>query len=140
MNCRTRLKLLSLVPVFSYLFLKCRCRYCGEHISIRYAAVELITPIIYLTLLHKFGYNLEFAAMAFLMSILIVVFFIDLEHKIIPNGLVITGLAGGIVFAAYNIFYSVSILGDRSWWNPLLGMGVGLRYFIPYRPCWSCII
>jgi leader peptidase (prepilin peptidase)/N-methyltransferase len=90
-KCGTRLTALDLVPLFSYLFLRGKCRYCKVKISIKYPLMELLTAIIYLPLFYKYGHNgqyIEFFAAAYLMSILIVVFFIDLKHRKIPNSLV----------------------------------------------------
>ncbi|MDP4180214.1 MAG: prepilin peptidase [Bacillota bacterium] len=127
-NCGTRLTAVDLVPVFSYLFLRGKCRHCKAKISLKYPMLELLTALIYLPLFYKYGQNghyIEFFAAAYLMSILIVVFFIDLKHQIIPDGLVILGLAGGIALTVYNLFRPVAIFHDRAWWNPIVGMLAG---------------
>ncbi|HEX3029644.1 MAG TPA: A24 family peptidase, partial [Clostridia bacterium] len=67
---------------------------------------------------------------AFLMSVLIIVFFIDWDHKIIPNGLVITGLIGSAVLVVYNVFFKVSIFGQTQWWSHLLGLLPGTGFFL----------
>ena len=46
-NCGYRLKVKDLVPVFSYIFLKGKCRNCGEKISIQYPIIELTNAILY---------------------------------------------------------------------------------------------
>lgn len=125
MGCGTRLNPLDLVPVFSYIFLRGRCRYCREKVSPRYAMVELLTGLVFALLFYRYSLTFDFAASAFIMSILIAVFFIDIDHRIIPDGLVLTGLAGGVILILYNIFYPVQIFGDRNWWNPLLGTVAG---------------
>lgn len=132
MKCGNRLTMLDLVPVFSYLFLRGRCRHCGEKISPRYAIVEMLTSLVYVLLFHKYGLSVDFLAAAYLMSILIVVFFIDLDHMIIPNELVIAALAGGVPLFIYNIFRPLEIYQDNNWWNPLLGalLGFGSLYLI----------
>lgn len=123
MKCGARLKTLDLVPVFSYIFLKGRCRYCGAKISTRYPAVELLTAAVYLALLSNFGLTVAFFAYAFLMTILIAVLFIDYDHRIIPDELVIAGLAGGAAIFACNLFVPGQLLyGDEKWWTPLLGL------------------
>jgi len=107
------------------LFLKGKCRYCGVKVSPRYAVVELVTALAFTMLFHRYGFSVYFPAAAYLTAILIVVFAIDLEHRIIPNGLVIAGLIGGAALTVYNVFHPVVIYGDRHWWNPLLGIAVG---------------
>ena len=56
------------------------------------------------------------------MSILIAVFFIDLEHLIIPDGLVITGLIGGGILLLYHTFFGFGYFNKMVWWGPLVGM------------------
>ncbi|HOM03072.1 MAG TPA: prepilin peptidase [Acetivibrio sp.] len=130
MKCGHTLGVLDLVPVFSYVFLRGRCRYCGEKISPRYALVEMLTSVVYVILLWKFGLTVDFLASAYLMSILIAVFFTDVDHMIIPNGLVIAALIGGVPLFVYNILRPVDIYGDRNWWNPLLGALIGFGFLL----------
>ncbi|NLD50424.1 MAG: prepilin peptidase [Clostridiaceae bacterium] len=121
-NCGNRLTFIDLVPVFSFLFLRGKCRHCSAKISPRYAMVELLTSLIFVLLLYKYKLTVDFFAAAYLMSILIAIFFIDLEHMIIPDGLVLAGLVGGIPLVVYNLFRPIEIYGDRNWWTPLVGM------------------
>lgn len=130
MKCGHRLTVLDLVPVFSYVFLRGRCRHCGEKISPRYALVEMMTSVVYVLLFHKYGLSVDFLASAYLMSILLVVFFIDLDHMIIPNQLVIAALIGGVPLFIYNIFRPIEIYGDHNWWNPLLGALIGFGFLL----------
>lgn len=131
-SCGTRLRPLDLVPVFSYVFLKGSCRYCGKKVSARYPMVELLTAAIFVLLYFRFSLSIEFLAATFFSCILICLAFIDFDLKIIPNGLVIAGLIGGIALLLYNLFYPVSMYGDRVWYNPLLGIicGSGVLLFI----------
>lgn len=122
MSCGSRLRPLDLVPVFSFLFLKGKCRYCGKPVSSRYPLVELMTAAVFTGVFAKYGLTPYFFAFIFLMTILIIVFFIDIDHRIIPDGLVIAGLAGGIALFAWNIYKPMSVVyGDEKWWTPLLG-------------------
>lgn len=121
-SCGTTLKARDLIPVFSFIFLKGRCRYCGSEISIRYPLVELISGIVFTVLYFKFGPSLEFIFTAYLMSVLITVFFIDLEHMIIPNELVAAGLIGGVLLFVLRFFFDDRLLAGSPWYSPLLGM------------------
>ncbi len=122
-TCNTRLNSIDLVPVLSWVCLGGRCRYCGEKISVRYTLVELLTAAIYVLLYFRFGLTLDFYASVLLMSIMINVIFIDLEHQIIPNGLVLFGTIAGIIIAIANQFTATGMVvyKDKEWWNPLLG-------------------
>lgn len=112
----------DLIPVFSYIFLKGKCRYCKQPISFQYPLVELLTGLLFVVLYLKFSISAEFFFSVYLVSILIIMFFIDLKHMIIPNGLVIAALAGGIILFAVRFFYDDSIIVNESWYISLLGM------------------
>lgn len=133
-HCGKKIKAYDLVPLFSYLLLKGKCRDCGKRISPRYALVEFITGVSFLALFLNFGICFDLFSMMFLVSILIVVFFVDIEHRIIPDELVIAGLIGGAIVFVYNIFAGIytetlpSVLmyrNDTFWWNPILGLIIG---------------
>lgn len=130
MSCGKRLRFYDLIPVVSYLLQKGRCRYCTNRIPVKYPIVEIITAILFMVLYYRYALTIDFLAYAYLLSILVVVFFIDLEHKIIPDKLVIAGLIGGILIAVYNIFIPVSLYGDRHWWNPFLGGITGSGFLL----------
>jgi len=124
-NCGTRLKAFDLIPLFSYLIFQRKCRYCHLGISPRYFLVELLTGMLSVALFFKYGLTVDFGAFLYLTYILIAVFFIDLDHQIIPNELVIAGLVGGAILFVYNLFETFQIYDDHLWWNPLLGMALG---------------
>jgi len=122
--CGTVLKPLDLVPVFSYLFLKGKCRYCKQPISIQYPLVELLTGFLFTFLYLKFSLSVEFIFSAYMISILLIVFIIDLKHMIIPNGLVIAAMIGSILLFTVRFFYSDSIIINEPWYISLLGLVV----------------
>ena len=125
-SCGKRLTAPDLVPVFSYIFLKGRCRHCGAPVSPRYPLVELLTALIFTALYIKYGISVPFLAFVFLMTILIAVFFIDLDHRIIPDELVIAGIIGGVALFVYNCINPVpEIFGDSKWWTPAAGFFSG---------------
>lgn len=95
MSCGTTLKPIDLVPVFSFIFLRGKCRYCGAKISIRYPLVELLNAGLWISAFYIFGISLRtLTAFAFI-SGLIIISFIDIDIKTIPNGLVIYLVAVG---------------------------------------------
>lgn len=131
-SCGSRLKPLELIPILSYLFLKAKCKHCGERISIKYPLIEFLTGIVFVILFWRFGLTIDFIASIFLISILIAVFFIDIEHLIIPDELVITGLVGGVLLLIYIIFTSNPVFEDSTWLGHLLGLlpGSGLLFLV----------
>jgi leader peptidase (prepilin peptidase)/N-methyltransferase len=84
------------IPVLSYVLLKGRCRFCKELISARYPAVEFISGVLYLWLYSKFGFSMSFAIYALMASTLLVIAFIDFDHKIIPNIITLPGMVIGL--------------------------------------------
>lgn len=131
-ECGYKLAWCDLIPLVSYLFLRGRCRSCGTKISLRYPLIELVTGIVFLLLFIKYGLTLAFLLYAVLMSVLIVVFFIDLDHMVILNKLVIFALVAAIIVALGNLFTPLTIYGDNKWWNPFLGalLGSGFLFVV----------
>lgn len=112
-HCYQRLGVIDLIPVFSYLFLKGSCRFCHQKISIRYPLVELMSGFISLFLYGYYApHYLSLASALFFAYLLIVVAFIDLDHRIIPDELSIVGVIIGFLFSF--------ILPDFS---PLMALG-----------------
>ena len=110
-KCEKNIKFYDLIPLFSYMFLRGKCRFCGEKISIRYPLVELINGVLYLLAFLKFGLSMEMVFYCLLSSILFVIAVIDFEHKIIPNELLIAALLLGIVFHILNGGFLNSVIG-----------------------------
>ena len=102
----------------------------GLKISSRCVLVVLLTGMASVVLFSKYGMTVDFVAFLFLIYILIVVFFIDLEHQIIPNELVIAGLAGGVILYVYARYMPFLIYSDQLWWNPLLGLVSGSGFLL----------
>jgi len=129
-ECGYNLSWFDLIPLFSYMGLRGRCRSCGSPISLRYPLIELLTGIVFLMQYIMYGLTPAFMIYAFLMSILIVVFFIDLEHMIIPNKLVMLAAIAALVVALANAFVPLDIYGDTRWWNPFLGALLGSGFLL----------
>ena len=103
--CGHTLSALDLVPVFSWLALKGRCRYCGERISPRYPLTELLCAGLYVSLLLRFDVSFRALEYGVLLSLLLCASLVDLEDGWIPDRLLIAGavlyfplelLAGGL--------------------------------------------
>jgi leader peptidase (prepilin peptidase)/N-methyltransferase len=86
-SCKTLIKWYDNIPLFSYLFLKAKCRGCSAKINIKYFLVELISAINFVVIFYFFGVSLT-TLLFFILSIcFVIIFFIDLKHFIIPNEL-----------------------------------------------------
>ena len=109
-NCNYSLKWYDNIPVLSYVMLGGRCRKCKTRISPRYILVEIFTATMYalcVSLFWEQSIVYSITAMLFI-SVLICVFYIDLEHTYIPNRFQVIILALGIVaifFDSYTVWY-----------------------------------
>jgi leader peptidase (prepilin peptidase)/N-methyltransferase len=113
MNCDNMIALYDNIPIFSYLWLKGRCRHCGVKIGFRYPTVELLGGLFALATFLKFGLTLEALIYFVFITSLLVVTFIDLDHRIIPDVITLPGIP--IFFAASfalpHITYQDSLIG-----------------------------
>jgi leader peptidase (prepilin peptidase)/N-methyltransferase len=89
MSCATPIAWYDNVPLVSYVTLRGRCRACGERIPLRYPAVELITALLVAASVFVFGVTLDALLAAFFCAVLVAVSAIDVEHRIIPNKIVL---------------------------------------------------
>ena len=96
-HCNNGIKWYENIPVFSYLALKGRCSNCSESISIIYPIVEIITAIVTLTIYSNFLLNWELIAIIALFYTLIVLSFIDLKYRAVPDYLLIIAVILAIV-------------------------------------------
>lgn len=82
----------DLVPVFSFLFLRGKCRYCREKISPRYVAAELLMAAAFLLTAWRFGLSLQTLWICGLACILMTLSLVDLETYLIPDRFIIAGI------------------------------------------------
>ena len=75
------------IPLISYLVLKGKCRCCKIKIDFRYFIVELITGLSFLLIFYLYGITITTLLLIVLMIFFVIIFYIDLDHFIIPNGL-----------------------------------------------------
>jgi leader peptidase (prepilin peptidase)/N-methyltransferase len=97
-NCDTLIPFYDNIPLFSYLWLKGQCRRCKVKISMRYPMVELLGGLVALGTYLRFGLTIETLIYYVFIAALLVVTFIDLDHRIIPDVITLPGIP--ICFAA----------------------------------------
>ena len=88
-HCNYKIMWYENIPVFSYLFLKGRCSSCSDSISKSYPIVELITAAVTLMLYSNFSIGWEMIITISLFYVLIVLSFIDLKYRAVPDYLLI---------------------------------------------------
>ena len=122
-SCGAEIPARDNIPVVSYLLLRGRCRNCKTRISPRYPLIEALTGLLFgLAAYEKFASFLAFVSALVLISVLVALAGIDLEHRLLPN--VIVGPAAAIGLA-------LSVAGDPSrWWvYPVSAVGVAAGLF-----------
>lgn len=117
-NCKKLIPWYANIPLLSYVVLRGKCGNCKAKISIRYFVIELLTGLMALYLFRD-AYSMDtfirFIVYFTVGSVFICHFFIDLEHKILPNSL--------------NIYLAITLLLYSIWYNPwqfwLIGAVIG---------------
>ncbi len=110
-NCSHSLSLLDLFPIFSYIFLKGKCRYCGNKISIKYLISELLLGSLFVVYLLIYGtIDLLLIRDLGLICILYGLSICDLNTYEIPDGFIIFGIIWWLIFFIFD--YSLNILID----------------------------
>jgi leader peptidase (prepilin peptidase)/N-methyltransferase len=89
MSCGREISWYDNVPLLSYILLRGRCRHCQARIPLVYPAVELVTGVLIAGCVLAFGLTVEAAVAALFCAVLVAVSAIDLEHRIIPNRIVL---------------------------------------------------
>jgi leader peptidase (prepilin peptidase) / N-methyltransferase len=97
MSCNQEIAWYDNVPLLSYFLLCGRCRHCEARIPFLYPAVELVTALLLAGCVLAFGLTAEAAIAAFFCAVLVAVSVIDLEHRIIPNRIVLPATVVALV-------------------------------------------
>ena len=122
-RCGHPISALENIPVFSYLFLGGKCRQCGVKISWVYPLVEALTALLFYLLFLKYGFQSPFFVNIVFFSILVILIFIDLFERLLPDVFTLGGLAFGFVMAP---FQSGEFFPDA---GPMNLTGMLLRYY-----------
>ena len=110
-NCKAPIVFYDNVPLLSFIYLRGRCRACSERISPRYFAVELMMGLLALALFHWFGLTFSFAVSFVFVAALIVISFIDLDVRIVPDVISLPGIILGLVFSVVGYFFFTTVRG-----------------------------
>ncbi|HBN07818.1 MAG TPA: prepilin peptidase [Cyanobacteria bacterium UBA8530] len=98
------------IPLLSFLGLRGRCRTCKQPISWRYPLVEAATGLLFLLVFHLEGFGIKGIALALFCSLLVVIFWIDIDEMLILNVLTFPGIALGLAFSAWNGHFLSALL------------------------------
>jgi leader peptidase (prepilin peptidase)/N-methyltransferase len=138
--CDTQLPWWANVPVVSYLALRGRCAYCQIPISPRYLLVEVLTGALFVAVYLRFGVTAHALIAAALVSALVTLTFIDIDHRIIPDvislpgifvGFAVSWVPGGVtpMSSAAGLMLGGGLLAGAAWlyawWTRRGGLGLG---------------
>jgi leader peptidase (prepilin peptidase) / N-methyltransferase len=112
-HCKHRLGVADNIPVFSWLLLRGRCRYCQTPISIQYPLVELLTAVLSAIIVWKFGPTWAALAGLFLTWVLVAASGIDMRTQLLPDQLTLPTLWVGLLISVFSVFVEpkAAILG-----------------------------
>jgi leader peptidase (prepilin peptidase)/N-methyltransferase len=127
--CSRRLAAKDLIPVFSYLWLRGRCRYCGAPIPRRVFWVEVATAVLFGLTFWRYQLSIELPIALFYISLFMVILVIDFEHGLILNKLVYPALAVALLLSVFFTLFlpDVSIVPHIT--RAAIGGGIGLVVF-----------
>lgn len=117
-RCKQRIAWRDNVPVFSWLWLRGKCRWCHKPISMQYPLVEAIVGVMWVVSILYYGFGAKGVAAAVFGTILLGIGVIDARHKVIPDELSVGGLVLGLALSLAGGFSGLLAA--------LLGAGVGL--------------
>ena len=125
-RCRKIIPWYDNIPLFSYLALGGKCRFCGRRISLRYPVVELLTGLVFFFFVRTLGPTLVAVKMCVFGAILVALIFTDIEKRLLPDELTLGGAVVGVLFAffvpvpdftakAFLWFVGIEIHGRAQW-------------------------
>ncbi|PSL43977.1 leader peptidase (prepilin peptidase)/N-methyltransferase [Salsuginibacillus halophilus] len=123
--CGRTIRALELIPVFSYIALRGRCRGCGEQISKLYPVMELATGSLFAVTYVAFGYSPEWAVALLFLMMLHVIVVSDLRFMLIPDKVL-------LAFGLPILLLRLTAAPLDVWWSPLAGalLGFSLLFVI----------
>jgi len=125
-NCDARIRWFDNIPLLSYLLLFGRCRGCSVPISPRYPLIELANALFYLAIFQRTGVSVAFIPIAAIVSMTLVLIYIDLEIQILPDVIDIPGIVIGVAIGVLRLgedYPNFTLAG--SWADSLIGAATG---------------
>ncbi|WP_336046565.1 prepilin peptidase [Solibacillus ferritrahens] len=121
-NCNRRLHAFELIPVFSYVFLRGKCRTCGVKVSPIYAFTELVTGLLFAFATWQLGITWELAVALLFISLLVIINVSDIAYMLIPDKILL-------------FFLPLLIVGRilsplEPWWDSIVGAVLGFSLLL----------
>lgn len=128
-KCKKTLKFYDNIPIVSFMFLKGKCRYCGEKISWQYPLVEFLLGLIFVFIFFNFsseimliGTWLEIFFYCFISFVLVFIFIYDYKYLEVSDLITI----GASLF----LFFSFLVFDVRTVYSMLLSVFIGVSFFL----------
>ena len=123
-SCDRKLGVLDLVPFFSYVFLRGKCRGCGSKISPIYPFIELITGGLFALAYYMIGFQTELVVAILFISLLVIITVSDIAYMLIPNKVLLP--------FAIALFVARVLSPLTPWWSSIVGAltGFAVLYLI----------
>lgn len=122
-RCKHQLGWYENIPVFSWLVLRGKCRHCRAPISAQYPLVELLTMLLFLACVWRFGFGWQgFGALVFT-GFLVALSGIDLRTQLLPDQLTLPLMWLGLIAASDNLYMPAkpaligAVVGYASLWS-----------------------
>ena len=139
-SCGHQLAWRDNIPIFGWLFLRGRCRYCRAAVSAQYPIIELTTALIWVAAVVRFGVSIDALHSALFLSILLGIAMTDAREMVIPDQFTLVGAAIGLALAAvpggtsflfafvgaalgYVLLWIVKLGAEKALGKPALGVG-----------------
>ena len=132
--CKEKLNWYDLIPVLSFILLRGKCRYCKKTLPLFYPTIELLTGIVYIliylfiTTIFPFSY-LNLVYYFFICSLLIVIFYIDFKHGIIPDKILLSAVLATSIYLVVNNLSLIYIHFFSGVFASLFFLIISLLYF-----------
>lgn len=112
-SCKKPIPFYDNIPLISFILLQGKCRHCKAPFSGQYPLVEFLTGMVALACVLRWGFTLNTLSIFIFVAALIVITFIDFEHKIIPDVISLPGILYGLLAALVlpRITFVESLLG-----------------------------
>ncbi|MEG2708548.1 MAG: prepilin peptidase [Vagococcus sp.] len=127
-SCQTPLKIYELIPVFSWLFLRGKCRTCQTKIPVSYILLEALSGLVMMTSCYLLAWSTETIVAMTFYYLLLTITISDIEEHKIPNAVLLP-------FFIIGLFERLLISPASNWFfNPLLGVivGFGVMFLLAY--------
>jgi len=106
-NCQKTIVWYHNIPIVSFIILAGRCKYCDEKYSMQYFFIEVLSALVALALFLKIGVSLEYFLILALFYTLLVLSFIDLEYKAVPDWILLLVLIFGFSYIHNDFLNSI---------------------------------